>query len=247
MQFTAIVAASLLALAAAQTVENPQPAAAIYDNPVGKHYTCKFEGKGGVIGSLTFTAGSGGKGVDIAVKLSGFVGEVGPFGYHIHDQPVPADGNCTGAKAHLDPYGRGQETPCDKTKPETCQVGDLSGKHGKIPAPTYGAVMFDASYNDLYASTKEGIGAFLGNRSIVIHRNDTTRLACANIVLESGESEHPTASPSSTYPTSNSTNGTISGTPAKPTTDLFTGSAATIGVSSVIAVGGLLAGFMMTL
>jgi Cu/Zn superoxide dismutase len=87
---------------------------------------------------LTFVAGKDGKGVDITVTLTGFKNETGPFGYHIHDQPVPADGNCTGTKAHLDPYQRGQATPCDNKKPETCEVGDLAGKYGKIPAPTDG-------------------------------------------------------------------------------------------------------------
>lgn len=52
--------------------------------------------------------------------------------YHIHDQPVPANGNCTATLAHLDPYVRGEQPPCDPTHPETCQSGDLSGKHGNV-------------------------------------------------------------------------------------------------------------------
>jgi hypothetical protein len=52
--------------------------------------------------------------------------------YHIHAYPVPSDGNCTGTLAHLDPYIRGESPPCDPTEPQTCQVGDLSGKHGTI-------------------------------------------------------------------------------------------------------------------
>jgi len=52
--------------------------------------------------------------------------------YHIHDQPVPADGNCTKTLAHLDPTQRGEIPPCDPTTPEECQVGDLAGKHGNI-------------------------------------------------------------------------------------------------------------------
>ena len=28
--------------------------------------------------------------------------------YHLHDAPVPSDGNCTGTLAHLDPYQRGE-------------------------------------------------------------------------------------------------------------------------------------------
>ena len=52
--------------------------------------------------------------------------------YHIHDQPVPSDGNCTKTLAHQDPTERGEIPPCDPSAPETCQVGDLAGKHGNI-------------------------------------------------------------------------------------------------------------------
>jgi len=41
--------------------------------------------------------------------------------------PVPADGNCSGTLAHLDPFIRGEKPPCDASAPQTCQVGDLSG------------------------------------------------------------------------------------------------------------------------
>ena len=61
------------------------------------------------------------------------MGQQGPFGYHIHDQPVPESGDCAATLAHLDPYRRGQAVPCNSTEPQTCEVGDLSGKHGKIP------------------------------------------------------------------------------------------------------------------
>ena len=59
--------------------------------------------------------------------------------YHIHDQPVPADGNCTATLAHLDPYIRGEIPPCDNTQPETCQVGDLTGKHGNVTISPFAA------------------------------------------------------------------------------------------------------------
>ena len=63
-----------------------------------------------------------------------------PTVYHIHDQPVPADGNCTATLGHLDPFIRGEIPPCDPTQPETCQVGDLSGKHGNITVSVFNAV-----------------------------------------------------------------------------------------------------------
>ncbi|KAL8404680.1 hypothetical protein RB594_009515 [Gaeumannomyces avenae] len=100
----------------------------------------------------------------------------GEYEYHIHDQPVPSDGNCNGTLAHLDPYERGQEIPCDKDKPETCQVGDLSGKHGKVAAPDFEF----KRYREIYASLAPGIGAFFGNRSVVIHFPNSTRFMCAN-------------------------------------------------------------------
>jgi len=59
--------------------------------------------------------------------------------YHIHEKPVPADGNCTGTGAHLDPYKRGEVPICDASKPETCQTGDLSGKYGNITARDFSA------------------------------------------------------------------------------------------------------------
>ena len=36
------------------------------------------------------------------------------------------------------------------------------------------------SFTDMYAALVPGIGAFFGNRSIVLHFANTTRLACAN-------------------------------------------------------------------
>jgi hypothetical protein len=59
--------------------------------------------------------------------------------YHIHDQPVPANGNCTATLAHLDPYQRGEDPLCDASAPQTCQVGDLSGKHGEINGNAFSA------------------------------------------------------------------------------------------------------------
>jgi hypothetical protein len=57
--------------------------------------------------------------------------------YHVHEKPVPTDGNCTGTGAHLDPYKRGETPPCDATNPAQCQTGDLSGKYGHPVGPGY--------------------------------------------------------------------------------------------------------------
>jgi len=184
MQFKQILGASLIAAASAAEYAAPPAyetgklgdAAAIYDNPADCVYEAVFTGK--AEGKFIFKAGDYGKGVKVSVEVSGLTDYTGPYGYHIHDSPIDASGDCATALAHLDPYQRGQATPCDATKPETCEVGDLSGKHGKIESCPY-----KTEYVDLYASIKPGIGAYLGNRSIVIHANDEkkTRIACANI------------------------------------------------------------------
>ena len=98
----------------------------------GKEYWADFSNtklSGGVI----FSPSSANDGVKVEVKLYSFPIEGGPFTYHIHDQPVSGNGNCTLTLAHLDPFIRGQNVPCDPNRPQSCEVGDLSGKHGKIP------------------------------------------------------------------------------------------------------------------
>lgn len=99
--------------------------------------------------------------------------------YHLHVDPVPSDGNCTKTLAHLDPTERGEATLCDASNPASCQVGDLSGKHGSIQTSSY-----TAEYTDDFTTTKEGLGAFFGNRSIVIHFANKTRITCANFELQ---------------------------------------------------------------
>jgi len=256
MQFTLATASLLASMASGvfATTGKLGDAAVISNNPTGASYEAQFDGK--VKGSIVFTTHPGGKGVDVAVSLNGFAGEPGPFGYHIHDQPVPADGNCTGTLAHLDPYERGQDPECDKTAPATCQVGDLSGKHKKIPGENSTdtpAQSFADQYTDLYISTLEGIGAFLGNRSVVIHRGDfaKSRLICANITaITPSSTGSGSASPSGTAgagsSAGNSTNGTQPTSPAAPPTQTNpTGAASSFGVSAIVSIAAIALGMAM--
>ncbi|KAL1954253.1 hypothetical protein VTO42DRAFT_1486 [Malbranchea cinnamomea] len=192
MQTKAILAGSLMSasLAAAQVTGALGDAEVVSDNPVGPVYvaTLPESDTTSVQGFVAATANNDGEGVVFHVEFFNLPEEGGPFLYHIHDQPVPPDGNCTATLAHLDPFIRGEEPPCDPSAPQTCQVGDLSGKYGDIPN---GADEFIESYLDLYASVKPGIGAFFGNRSIVVHLHDKTRIACANFELQGGEDGRP--------------------------------------------------------
>jgi hypothetical protein len=93
---------------------------------------------------------------------------------------VPANGDCNATGGHIDPYNRGEEPPCDPSDPATCQIGDLSGKHGSVTGTG-----FFAEYTDLYLSTDPSSNAFLGDKSIVIHAASGVRLNCGNFQLVS--------------------------------------------------------------
>jgi len=67
-------------------------------------------------------------------------------------------------------------------------VGDLSGKWGKITSDP-----FHARYHDKFASTKEGIGAYFGNRSFVLHYPNKTRLGCASFARVANQTLLPSA------------------------------------------------------
>ncbi|ROT36897.1 hypothetical protein SODALDRAFT_244397, partial [Sodiomyces alkalinus F11] len=137
--------------------------------------------QGNVKGSIVAASAPDGVGVEFRVRFSNLPTSDGLLSYHLHAAPVPEDGNCTQTLAHLDPYIRRGSPPCDASAPETCEVGDLSGKHGLID-PAGGA--FEAVYVDEFASLIEGQGAFFGNRSFVLHlASDLTRVTCANFVL----------------------------------------------------------------
>lgn len=193
-------------------------------NPAGVTYTAVLPNSPstGIRGYISGTTAPGGTGVTFNVNFYGFPSAaLGPFLYHIHDQPVPADGNCTATLAHLDPYIRGEMPPCDPSQPATCQVGDLAGKHGNITTSP-----FTASYVDPYVSSASGVGSFFGNRSIVIHTSNTTRLTCASFVLSSNG-------------TGNATNATV---PSSPSPMPFTGGAAnTVASAGAVLLAGMAA------
>jgi hypothetical protein len=132
---------SVLSLLAAASVVSAQsstvvPAPLVTGNPTGATYIATLPVKEGspLRGAIVAESGPDGAGVKFKVSFSGLPATGGPFMYHLHEKPVPADGNCTGTGAHLDPYKRGEVPICDATKPETCQTGDLSGKFGNITA-----------------------------------------------------------------------------------------------------------------
>lgn len=76
---------------------------------------------------------------------------------------------------------------CNAAESQFCQVGDLSGKHGKItPESLINGGKYINMYTDVYVSALDTSPAFFGNRSIVVHAQNGTRLNCANFVLVGG-------------------------------------------------------------
>ncbi|KAI3337779.1 superoxide dismutase [Ustulina deusta] len=162
-------------------------AVAVTNNPVGKKAIAVLPNKpfftsgsvhGNVKGAVKVTTGAKGVGVNFEVTFSNLPKEGGPFTYHVHVDPVDVSGNCTNTLAHLDPFIRGEDPACNSTNPASCQVGDLSGKYGKITSDP-----FNAKFHDEFTAMNEGPGSYFLNRSIVVHFANKTRITCANFTV----------------------------------------------------------------
>lgn len=199
---TALVAASAGSVLS-QNVTTGQlgDAMVVTNNPIGQTYTGTLPEEpffkagsldGNVKGSIVVKTGANGVGVDYTVKFSNLPKEGGPFPFHIHQSAVPSNGNCTATQAHLDPYVRGEDPVCDKDAPQTCQVGDLSGKYGKITSDPY-----ELTFHDEFGSLNLGSNASIQDRSFVVHFANKTRISCANFAV----SGYGNGTTSSVYPT----------------------------------------------
>ncbi|KAK8050366.1 hypothetical protein PG994_012096 [Apiospora phragmitis] len=194
-------------------------ATAVTNNPVGfsasgtlpdKAFFTAGSLNGNVKGSVSVMSSPDGIGVVYTVKFSNLPKEGGPFLYHIHEKKVPGDGNCTSTGAHLDPTIRGETPVCDKPFPQTCQVGDLSGKYGAITSDP-----FEANYTDIFSSVTSGSNASIPDRSFVVHFSNKTRISCANFEVAASGPSNSASAPVS-VPTSSATPG-LNNTPTAPT------------------------------
>ncbi|AQZ15250.1 hypothetical protein BZL39_P02820 [Zygosaccharomyces parabailii] len=213
-QIVTSIAFSSLAIAASPVVT---------DSPEGATYIAKFSEK--VEGSLEFSSTSNGS-VKVDVSLSDLPSSGGPFLYHVHELPVPSDGNCTGTEGHLNPYNGSENA----TNPADKEVGDLSGRHGAIKGRSV-----NTSYIDPYISLNKDDPAFVGNLSIVVHYYNTTRIACANITEVKTSVSNGTSS-SSNETTSSSASGNSSDSSSSSSTLSASSGAATISSGSWSAV-----------
>lgn len=156
---------------------------------------------------------------------------------------VNSSGSCESTGGHLDPYNVGK-TPCDPANPKACQVGDLSGKFG----PVEGSDDI-VSFTDKFTSLEPNTPAFIGNRSLVVHAADGSRIACGNFVLlnsgngNGGVSATPTGTGGGAKPTNGTGNGggvspTITAVPtATPTGGAVKLTQSALGLLGLLAVG----------
>jgi hypothetical protein len=215
---TIIVFASAQALSNAPVVEN---------NPRLVTFQAILQDSKPIQGTITGVSAENGTGVDFNINFHEFPDpSIGPYGmlylrltpaddpcslqtpsntraaYHIHVNRVPEDGNCTAAGGHLDPYNVTDLYVCTDNPPETCQVGDLSGKHHKIDTTILETASFMIHYPDFFLSTVEDTTAFFGNRSIVVHDANGKRVNCGNFVSQSGDMSSGNGSPNGSYTSS---------------------------------------------
>ncbi|CDK25778.1 unnamed protein product [Kuraishia capsulata CBS 1993] len=147
----------------------------IKNNPKNVRYLADLD-TGKVHGIIEFSAKNGT--TKVHIDVTGLPDHGGPFEYHVHTNPVPANGNCEATGMHLNPYKAPAEN-CDALEDDSlCQVGDLSGKHGLI-----NTTCFELTYFDPYLSLNPKDESFIGGRSVVLHYQNLERFACGNIVL----------------------------------------------------------------
>lgn len=151
---------------APKITSNPQDVIAVAEFP---QFGC-----GEMEGYVLFESPDGNK-VDVQVDVTKLPPDGGPFFYHIHEFPVPDNGDCEGVGPEFNPYHASPN--CDAQPGDAyCKIGDLSGKHGAIKA-----TCFQTEYCDPFLSLDGHSKANIIGRSLVFHYSDMTKIACANI------------------------------------------------------------------
>jgi len=150
-----------------------------------------------VVGTITLMqmAGSASADTTVLVDLQPAAGSSGSFdhNWHVHVSPVDSSGDCASAEGHYDPLSVGTAicgTASIFDKAGSCEVGDMSGKHGAISVPKR------AMYTD---SNLPLTGAYsVAERSVVLHAADkgAGRLACASFAPP-GENPYVPEAPAS--------------------------------------------------
>ncbi|XP_011270085.1 hypothetical protein CAOG_08503, partial [Capsaspora owczarzaki ATCC 30864] len=144
--------------------------------------TAVFNGVNGVVGTITFSQATPTSPTNITVDLAGLNSQAeSTLSWHIHQFEVASPGDCSAPSTggHYDPFAAAASptyatncNPASGTKLSSCEIGDLSGKWGKLTyAPMY---IQDPSV------TLFGPRSIMG-RSVVVHLASSARWVCASI------------------------------------------------------------------
>lgn len=135
-----------------------------------------ISGPNGVSGRFQFSSPENSEWVNMVISMSGMLqyNRTDGFPYHVHEQPISSDGNCSSALGHF----KSSETrpACQSTIPNYCQEAELSLRHGNLPGEVD---IFTLRYND-NAIYLQGSNSIVG-KSIVIHGANMSRIACGNL------------------------------------------------------------------
>ena len=136
----------------------------------------------GVKGTITFSQQSPATITMINVSLAGLDQyPTEQFPWHVHNYPFrtrPDFCSFESVGDHFDPtmaISQMNYSLLCAANDSMCEVGDLSGKFGRLNSTSMIVVTFNDSYLPLY-----GVHSIVG-RSVVIHRGDGSRWVCANI------------------------------------------------------------------
>jgi len=141
--------------------------------------TANLRGASNVTGRFQFSLQRGSNSVAVNISINGLnaYNATGSYAYHIHTNPIASDGNCLSALGHLDPLNATDALVCNPLFAQYCEVGDLSGRHGKLNGSL---PVLNISYIDDYLRFWTQPFTLLG-RSVVLHAPNSTRIACGNI------------------------------------------------------------------
>lgn len=188
--YTVLISSLLSDLSASPVIlkrkSDSHQAPVITTNPTDVVYRADFPSfnSPNVVGIVQFYSLNGT--TKVHLDLTGLPKNAGVFSYHIHESGIPtSDGMdmsnaCESAGLHFNPFDAplSIESACKLFSNDArCQVGDLSGKHGLI-----NTTCFETYYYDPYISLDPQNPAYIGGKSLVVHFENNTKLACANVL-----------------------------------------------------------------
>ncbi|CAK8683483.1 unnamed protein product [Clavelina lepadiformis] len=142
---------------------------------------------GNVIGHLSFVQNSEYDRTEVTSSVSGLNALAGQ--YHIHVLPIPEGVNgvdqcsVSSVEGHFNPFNIPSILPAQANTYDLYEVGDLSSKYGLIDGEN-DITLTDIADNNLPLTT--GLVSVL-DRSIVIHRPDSSRWKCNSLQMQPGD------------------------------------------------------------